>query len=192
MKLDVDRAWLSGVRRCESPNFDARPGDCEVDLVVVHGISLPPGRYGGGHVHRLFTNTLDPTEHPYFESISSLRVSAHALIERDATTTQFVAFTERAWHAGESSHCGRPACNDFSVGIELEGVDDEPYEQGQYTQLIEIVALLAIAWPNLERASVVGHQDIAPRRKTDPGEVFDWHRLHAGIAQELSGVRQWE
>jgi AmpD protein len=178
MQLDSERAWFSEVNRCDSPNCDDRPLDCGVELIVVHGISLPPGRYGEGFVHQLFTNTLDPTHHPYFAQIADLRVSAHLLIERDGLTTQFVALNRRAWHAGESSYRGRSACNDFSVGIELEGVDDQPYAERQYERLADIIAALAVAWPLIDQSRVVGHRDVSPGRKTDPGSAFDWTHLH--------------
>ena len=174
MQLDSQRAWLTGVHRVESPNADERPSDCDVDLIVVHGISLPPGRYGGGHIAQLFTNKLDPKAHPYFDTIASLKVSAHALIERDGSVTQFVAFNRRAWHAGHSCHRGRHACNDFSIGIELEGTDEEPYELVQLDRLAQICKVIMQVWPHLNRHSIVGHADIAPGRKTDPGPAFDW------------------
>ena len=184
MQLDSDNAWLSEVARCHSPNSDERPTGCDVDLIVVHGISLPPGRYGEGYVHRLFTNTLDSTVHRYFEGIAKLRVSAHLLIERGGATTQFVALNRRAWHAGQSSHRGREACNDFSVGIELEGIDDEPYETAQYARLCEIIAVILAAWPHIDRTCLVGHSDVAPGRKTDPGSAFDWSYLYAQLDEK--------
>ncbi len=167
--------WLGGVERCPSPNFDARPEGESMRLVVIHNISLPPGRFGTGEVQRLFTNALDPAADPYFEEICDLRVSAHFLIERTGHATQFVSCLDRAWHAGASEYSGRTHCNDFSVGIELEGTDFEPFEPAQYETLNCILKALAAAYPI---ADIVGHCDIAPGRKTDPGPFFDWSRLN--------------
>lgn len=169
---------MPGVRVVESPNCDDRPNDELPSLIVVHGISLPPGEFGGRWVDALFTNSLPIGEHPYFAEISHLRVSAHALIDRSGALTQYVSFLRRAWHAGESNFCGRETCNDFSVGIELEGADDVPYEEVQYAVLASLVSSLRATWPSLSDARVVGHCDIAPGRKTDPGEAFDWPRLN--------------
>jgi len=168
------RGWLAGARRVRSPNADARPDGTEVTLVVVHGISLPPGRFGGDAILRLFTNRLDPRAHPYFREIAALRVSAHFLIRRDGALVQFVACGDRAWHAGASRWKDRPRCNDFSIGIELEGTDERPYTAKQYARLATLVRRLAARWPIEE---VAGHSDIAPGRKTDPGPAFDWPRL---------------
>lgn len=183
MVVDPDTGWLNGVRRILSPNRDARPSGCEPALIVVHGISLPPGRFGGPWIDRLFTNVLDSGEHEYFETIADMRVSAHAVIHRDGGLTQYVPFSERAWHAGESSYCGRSACNDFSIGIELEGTDDLPYEAAQYRALAELVAVLRRTYPSLRDADLVGHADIAPGRKTDPGPSFDWETLRRELAR---------
>ena len=165
---------LRGVRQVASPNFDERPPGVEADLIVVHGISLPPGEFGGPWIERLFTNTLPPDTHPYFAQVASLRVSSHLVVGRDGVVTQFVNFTQRAWHAGRSSFEGRAECNDFSIGIELEGADTVPYEASQYRALAEIVAALCAAYPRLSADRVVGHSDVAPGRKTDPGPAFDW------------------
>ncbi|MEO5700465.1 MAG: 1,6-anhydro-N-acetylmuramyl-L-alanine amidase AmpD [Casimicrobiaceae bacterium] len=162
------------MRHVDSPNRDARPDGAVIDLVVVHGISLPPGEFGGSWVEALFTNTLDPRAHPYFESIADRRVSAHVLVHRDGSLVQFVAFTERAWHAGPSCWAGRARCNDFSIGIELEGCDDVAYTAQQYAVLDALVEALAGHYP-IE--ALVGHSEIAPDRKTDPGPVFDWLRM---------------
>ena len=166
--------WVCGVRRIDSPNFDDRPAGAIVSLIVVHAISLPPSQFGSDDIARLFTNTLDPGAHPYFAAISHLRVSAHFLIRRDGELIQFVSCGQRAWHAGESSWRGRERCNDFSIGIELEGSDHEPFENPQYDRLVELIKLLAETFPV---DAVVGHSDISPQRKTDPGPFFDWHRL---------------
>jgi AmpD protein len=166
--------WLAGIEHQRSPNFDARPVDAGVELIVVHNISLPPGRYGQGHVARLFTNALDFDADPFFDQIGSARVSAHLLIERDGRLFQFVSLLDRAWHAGDSKFEGRPRCNDFSVGIELEGTDFEPFTEAQYESLGAAVAAIVAAYPI---RAVRGHNDIAPGRKTDPGPFFDWHRI---------------
>lgn len=177
MIIDRDSGWIGGVNRVPSPNCDARPPGCELDLIVVHGISLPPGEFGGPWIDRLFANELPADRHPYFATVCNLRVSAHVLISRRGELTQYVAFTDRAWHAGESTHRGREWCNDFSVGIELEGADDIPYARAQYRALAELIGALRRTWPSLGEAEVVGHCDIAPGRKTDPGPSFDWTRL---------------
>ncbi len=148
-----------------------------VDLVVVHGISLPPGEFGGPWIDALFTNTLDPDAHPYFRAIADLRVSAHLLIRRDGDLAQYVPFHRRAWHAGASNFAGRSRCNDFSIGIELEGADRIPYDDRQYSRLAAVVAVLRTTYPTLAPDRLVGHADIAPGRKTDPGPAFDWARL---------------
>lgn len=157
-----------------SPNCDGRPDDTPITLLVVHGISLPPGRFGGDAIARLFTNRLDPHAHPSFTAIADLRVSAHFLIRRDGRLVQFVACTQRAWHAGESSWRNRSRCNDFSIGVELEGTDTRPYTAAQYRALGRLARALMRRYPI---ADIVGHSDVAPGRKTDPGPAFDWARL---------------
>ena len=183
MHIDPESGRLHGARQVDSPNRDARPEGCGLDLVVVHGISLPPGEFGGDGIERLFTNTLDPDAHPYFQQIKDLRVSAHLLIRRDGELVQFVPFQERAWHAGESCFEGREQCNDFSIGVELEGTDEQPYETVQVERLAEVVRTLCAAYPGLSPQRVVGHSDIAPGRKTDPGPHFDWE----GFRELLAG-----
>ena len=182
-RFAVDRAThrLRGARFKPSPNCDARPDPADISLLVVHAISLPPGRFGGGFVDRLFANTLDPAAHPYFREIHQLRVSSHLFVARAGAVTQYVPFDRRAWHAGESRFDGRGRCNDFSIGIELEGCDDRPYEDRQYRRLAEVARLLLRAYPALTAARIVGHSDIAPGRKTDPGPHFDWTRFHAEL-----------
>ena len=188
MHIDPVTGLLDVARQCPSPNRDARPEADAIELLVVHGISLPPGEFGGDGVDRLFTNGLDPSAHPYFREIADLRVSAHLLIRRAGEVVQYVPFHERAWHAGASSWCGRDRCNDFSVGVELEGTDDRPYEAAQYRALAEIVGALATAYPRFDRRSLAGHCDVAPGRKTDPGPAFDWQRVQALIdANERRG-----
>lgn len=173
----VDSGLLSGARLLLSPNYDDRPEGTAIDLLVVHGISLPPGEFGGGDIDRLFTNCLDPGAHQYFAAIAPLRVSAHALIRRDGSITQYVPFHRRAWHAGESCYEGRRRCNDFSIGIELEGTDDCPYEEAQYQTLAAVARALMAAYPGITRERITGHEHIAPGRKTDPGPAFDWQHF---------------
>ena len=158
-------------RQVRSPNFDARPDGTPISLVVVHGISLPPGSFGGDAIEALFTNRLDPQEHPYFAGIATLHVSAHFLIRRGGALVQFVPCTMRAWHAGASSWRGHERCNDFSVGVELEGADDVPYTAKQYRKLARLLEAIRRRYPIED---VVGHSDVAPGRKTDPGPAFDW------------------
>jgi len=172
------QGWLSGARRIDSPNADARPEGSAVRLVVVHNISLPPDQFGGPGVIELFTNRLDPDAHPYYAQIAGLRVSAHFFIRRDGELIQFVPTGLRAWHAGASHWGGCDRCNDFSIGIELEGTDTTPFTDAQYVQLAALVTALRQAHP-LE--AVTGHSDIAPGRKTDPGPHFDWPRLAAAL-----------
>ena len=178
MKIGAD-GFAAGVRQVASPNCDERPPGTAVSLVVVHAISLPPGKYGGDAIERLFTNRLDPAEHPYFAGIAALRVSAHFLVRRDGEPVQFVPVTRRAWHAGASSWRGRERCNDFSVGVELEGLDGGPYEDAQYSSLAAIIAALRRVLPVGE---IAAHSDVAPGRKTDPGPGFAWARLLAALA----------
>lgn len=172
----ISSGWAEGALRCVSPNADDRPVDIVVDLLVIHAISLPPNEFGGGYVNDLFLNKLDPDEHPYFQEIEGLEVSSHFFITRQGRLTQFVSTDERAWHCGESSYCGRSRCNDFSIGIELEGCDSEPFEFEQYETLGNLTRALCNAYPALTGERVVGHSDIAPGRKTDPGPCFDWKR----------------
>ncbi len=170
--------WCPQCRRVDSPNFDARPPDAAITLLVIHNISLPPGEFGGEYIEALFTNRLDCSAHPYFEQLRALRVSAHFLVRRDGEVIQFVATGDRAWHAGVSRFGDRERCNDFSIGIELEGADDTPFCDVQYDALIRLTAALAERHPLTD---VVGHEHIAPERKTDPGPHFDWERLHKGL-----------
>ena len=174
LRVEAATGRLRGARQVESPNCDDRPPGQAPELLVVHGISLPPGEFGGPWIDALFTNTLPPDEHPYFATIAGLRVSAHVLVRRDGSAVQYVPFQRRAWHAGTSQWRGRERCNDFSIGIELEGTDDVPYTAAQYTMLARLVRALRRAYPI---ADVAGHSDIAPSRKTDPGPAFDWARL---------------
>ena len=169
--------WLAGAVRLASPNVDDRPDPTDIALVVLHGISLPPGEFGTGFVEALFTNTLDVGSRPALADLAGVRVSSHLLIARTGQITQFAPFQRRAWHAGVSSYAGRTACNDWAIGIELEGTDHAPYAEAQYEQLRGVLAALFRAYPRLSLCGVVGHCEIAPGRKTDPGPAFDWPRL---------------
>lgn len=170
----IDHGWLRNVRALASPNCDARPAGVAVDALIVHGITLPPGQFGHGQVDRLFSNTLDIGRHAVYADLDELRVSAHLLIERHGRLTQYVSFDERARHAGVSRLQGCEGVNDFAVGIELEGTDDCPYAPAQYRVLADVAAALMRHYPSMKRERIVGHNDIAPGRKTDPGPAFDW------------------
>ena len=172
--------WLEGARRVESTNQDDRPADTEISLLIVHSISLPPGEYGGDAIERFFTNRLDVQAHPYFQEIADMRVSAHFLIQRDGELVQFVPVHKRAWHAGVSSWRGRTACNDFSVGVELEGTDDSAFDEAQYRSLEQLVRRLRQALPLRD---IAAHSEVAPGRKTDPGTGFTWARLLTRLSQ---------
>lgn len=176
MKHVIPPGWLAQARRAPSPNCDERPTGIDIDLLVIHGISLPPAQFGGRYIEDFFLNRLDPGAHAYFEGLRDMRVSAHALIRRDGEVVQFVPFGKRAWHAGVSRFCGRQRCNDFSIGIELEGTDDIPYEDAQYRRLARVTRQLMQAYPGIGKTRIAGHSDIAPGRKTDPGPAFDWQR----------------
>jgi len=182
MRLDRLTGWCQGITHCPSSHYNARP-DGEISLLVIHNISLPPGQFGTGKVQPFFCGQLDKSEHPYFAEIAHLRVSAHFLIERDGKVTQFVSCLERAWHAGLSLFDGRENCNDFSIGIELEGTDDVPFCQAQYLALAQLSLELQAAWPAITDKRICGHSDIAPGRKTDPGACFDWTQFRALHAQ---------
>jgi AmpD protein len=186
VNIDPEGDFLLEARRVPSPNCDARPAGCDISLIVLHGISLPPGVYGGPEIDRFFTNRLDPAAHPYFAEIAHLKVSSHVLIRRDGELVQYVPFSRRAWHAGESCYAGRTACNDFSVGIELEGQDTEPYTAVQYQVLAAVLGALVKTFPALTRDRIVGHCDIAPGRKTDPGPAFDWLALREQLRRNCA------
>lgn len=181
-RVDCVTGLISGARHLSSPHCDARPAGTEIDLLVIHGISLPPGEFGGEWIERLFMGTLPQEAHPYFATIQNLRVSAHLLIRRDGELLQFVPFQRRAWHAGSSVFQGREACNDFSIGIELEGCDDVSYTAAQYAKLAVVTHAIMAAYPDITPARIVGHSDIAPGRKTDPGSAFDWAHFHKQLA----------
>ena len=177
----TETGWLEPVIQVLSCNYNARPKGEQVSLLVIHNISLPPGQFGGGYVQQLFCNQLNCSVHPYFEQLQGLEVSAHCLIERDGQVTQFVPFDSRAWHAGASEFQGRQNCNDFSIGVELEGTDDTPYTGAQYQMLASLTRLLMQTYPAITPERIVGHSHIAPGRKTDPGPAFDWARFKDSI-----------
>ena len=178
MDIDTRTGLLSQAQFVCSPNCDDRPENTDIDLIVIHNISLPPGEFGGPWITDLFTNRLTPDAHPYFATIHQMEVSSHVLIRRDGAITQYVPFHKRAWHAGQSEYQGRTRCNDFSIGIELEGSDDTPFTESQYHALSGLIRTLTTSYPNLSLAHITGHSDIAPGRKTDPGPCFDWQKLH--------------
>ena len=182
--LSIDRSTglVAGAAQRHSPNQDARPAGVAPELVVVHGISLPAGAFGGAAIDALFTNCLDPGAHADFHDLAALRVSAHLLLRRDGRLLQYVPLTRRAWHAGVSRWFGRERCNDFSIGIEVEGADHIAYDARQYSRLAGLLSAMFRAWPVLDARRVVGHCDIAPGRKTDPGPAFDWQLLHRLLA----------
>ncbi|MGF1643312.1 MAG: 1,6-anhydro-N-acetylmuramyl-L-alanine amidase AmpD [Thiotrichales bacterium] len=186
MKIDTLNGLVADAVQRASPNHDARPDGAAPELIVVHNISLPPGEFGGEHIDALFSNCLDIHAHPYFMGLEGLEVSAHLLIRRDGFLLQYVPLNRRAWHAGRSCYAGRERCNDFSIGIELEGADTVPYTAAQYDRLAALIVQLLDAYPTLSRQRIVGHCDIAPERKTDPGPAFDWARLH-----HLLDARLW-
>jgi AmpD protein len=177
--------WLNEARECASPNYNERPENVDIDLIVVHSISLPPGQYGDHYIDDFFCNRLDCSVHPYFKEIEGLQVSAHLLIDRQGQLTQYVSFFERAWHAGESCFEGRERCNDFSIGIEMEGLEGAKFEREQYQRLAEVCKELMKRFPKITEKRICGHSDIAPGRKIDPGPGFDWTYFR-GLFKELS------
>lgn len=177
MKIDKQSGWLSPVTKLVSPNYDQRPDAEDICGIIIHNISLPPGEYGGHWIADLFLNRLDSDAHPYFAEIAGLKVSSHLLIRRDGEIQQFVPFNMRAWHAGQSCWQGRERCNDFTIGIEMEGDDFSPFTDKQYQQLADVIKQLIACYPRLSAERIAGHEHIAPGRKTDPGPFFDWQRL---------------
>ncbi|MFW5824082.1 MAG: 1,6-anhydro-N-acetylmuramyl-L-alanine amidase AmpD [Marinobacter sp.] len=165
---------VPAARWCPSPNFGPRPDGDDISLLVIHNISLPPEQFGGPYIEDFFCDRLDTSAHPYFREIAGMTVSAHLLIRRDGELLQFVSLRDRAWHAGRSVFCGREECNDYSIGIELEGADQVPYTEAQYRQLASVTRDIMAAWPAITEDRIAGHSDIAPGRKTDPGPAFDW------------------
>ena len=179
--MNIDNSFFfEKAKICLSPNSSDRKSN-EVSLLVIHNISLPPGNYGGDHIEKFFTNQLDHEEHPYFQDIADLKVSSHLLIKRDGSITQFVPFNKKAWHAGISTFRGREDCNEFSIGIELEGTDESKYEKEQYESLISVTKELMSFFPDIKKDTIVGHSDIAPDRKTDPGKSFDWNYFRSNL-----------
>ncbi len=187
--MKVVSGWVNTARHVPSPNFNARPIAGDISLLVIHNISLPPDRFGRSWIEDLFLNRLNHAAHPYFETLRGLEVSAHFLLRRDGRLLQFVSLNERAWHAGQSQFEGRTNCNDFSIGIELEGSDTRPFTRRQYHQLVTLTLLLQQAFPQLTTERIVGHSDIAPGRKTDPGPCFDWVGYRAAVRRTSSAVR---
>lgn len=181
MKFQVHNSWLSPVERVCSPNFNERPCDDNISLLVIHNISLPPKQFGSQDICSFFTNCLDHSAHPFFETIKGVQVSSHLLIRRTGEVVQFVPFNKRAWHAGASLFEGQENCNDFSIGIELEGADDIPYESMQYEVLVDVTKAIMLAYPKVTHDRITGHEHIAPGRKTDPGSAFDWSKYLASI-----------
>ncbi len=177
--------WLENAARCPSPNCDERAVDEHVSLLVIHNISLPPGKFGGPWITDLFLNRLDAGGDPFFEEIATLKVSSHLLIRRDGELIQYVPLNMRAWHAGQSNFCGREACNDFSIGIELEGTDETPYTDEQYRRLVEVTVQIMKIYPAITPKQITGHSNIAPGRKTDPGPAFDWKRYQEMLREQL-------
>ncbi|MCZ6829756.1 MAG: 1,6-anhydro-N-acetylmuramyl-L-alanine amidase AmpD [Gammaproteobacteria bacterium] len=179
----IVEGWYLPARRRQSPNYDARPDPTDISLLVIHNISLPPGEYGGGYIEDFFCNELDCGCHPWFDRLRELKVSAHLLIDRQGRPCQFVPFHLRAWHAGESCFAERGDCNDFSIGVELEGSDNETYTEQQYASLVRLTRVLLRVYPAITPARISGHSDIAPQRKTDPGPAFDWRYYRNQIEQ---------
>ena len=183
--LKIKNGLLESATFLNSPNHDDRCNENDISLIVIHNISLPPNEFGGKGIEQLFTNTLDKNEHPFYEEIHELRVSSHLLIRRDGEVRQFVPFHKRAWHAGVSQFLGRDVCNDFSIGIEMEGTDFEPFEEVQYKALNKVIDALLKTYPSLNAESITGHEHIAPGRKTDPGPFFEWEKLSKALKVEL-------
>ncbi len=183
INLDFATGWLKNIKHCPSPNYDQRPNNTVIDLLVIHSISLPPCEFGANYIDDLFLNRLDIKAHPYFKNIFNLRVSAHILIKRNGEIVQYVSFRDRAWHAGQSCFQGREVCNDFSIGIELEGCDEVAYTNAQYHELVKLTRILQQAYPQIKTNHIVGHCHIAPERKTDPGNYFDWERFFTQLTK---------
>ncbi len=184
MVINEITGLLSDCTQCRSPNKDARPENTTINLIVIHSISLPPGQYDNDSIEDFFQNKLDINDHPYFEEIHRMKVSSHILIKRGGEIIQFVPFSQRAWHAGQSTYDGRENCNDFSIGIELEGTDTDPFEETQYKKLSQLIIALQTTYPETTDR-ITGHSDIAPGRKTDPGTGFDWDRLNGYLDRQL-------
>lgn len=188
-RFQVVNGQLIGARQVPSPNYNQRPENTEIQLIVIHNISLPPSQFGGGYIEQFFQNQLDWSIHPYFQTIQGMQVSTHLLILRTGEIIQFVNFNDRAWHAGRSSYLGKVECNDYSIGIELEGSDDLDFEEVQYQQLVDVVAALQLAYPKTDH-HLAGHSDIAPGRKTDPGTHFEWQRFREDLTQKKFSIEK--
>lgn len=186
-QFSIHNGQMQGVKQITSPNFNQRPEETEIRLVVIHNISLPPAQFGGGYIQQFFQNQLDHEQHPYFKTIQGMEVSAHVLILRTGEVIQFVNFNDRAWHAGRSSYLGQNECNDYSIGIELEGSDDLPFESVQYDVLADVIVAIEQAYPRTKH-HLAGHSDIAPSRKTDPGPFFNWQKIRHLVAQKRTSV----
>lgn len=182
--MKLSDGWLDAARKAPSPNFNSRPEGESIDLLVIHNISLPPGQFGNSCIEQFFQNCLPWDDHPFFEEIRGVEVSSHFLIRRDGEIVQFVSCDDRAWHAGKSEFNGRANCNDFSIGIELEGTDTAPYEEAQYESLKELTRAIQTAYTNISQERITGHCHIAPERKTDPGQSFDWARYKLSLSKE--------
>ncbi len=182
------KGLIRPAEQCPSPNQDDRPDGCEPDLIIIHSISLPPGEFGGPYVEQLFTNRLNWDAHPYFAEVRDLTVSSHLFIPRGGGLIQFVPFGRRAWHAGTSCYRDRQECNDFSIGIELEGEDETPYADPQYDTLIRVISALQTKYTSLCARRIVGHCDVSPDRKSDPGPAFDWLRLYDGLCKNTEAI----
>ncbi len=183
--MKINKHWLNQAAKVLSPNYDERPIENAMSLLVVHCISLPPEQFGGHYIDQLFCNQLDPNEHPYFKEICQLKVSSHLLIKRTGEIIQYVAFNKRAWHAGVSEYKGQQKCNDFSIGIELEGYETKAYTEIQYKQLIAVTKTLIDYYPSLSNQHIARHSDISPGRKTDPGDSFNWHHFLSAVKEPL-------
>jgi len=183
--ISPGQGLIRPAEQCPSPNQDNRPDGAEPDLIIIHGISLPPGEFGGPYVEQLFTNCLDWGAHPYFSEIRGLKVSSHLFVRRNGELIQFVPFSRRAWHAGVSCYRDREDCNDFSIGIEMEGEDETPYSDVQYLVLTKIIAALQATYSSLCARRIAGHCDVSPNRKSDPGPAFDWLRLYDGLGKSI-------
>ncbi|WP_336933545.1 1,6-anhydro-N-acetylmuramyl-L-alanine amidase AmpD [Acinetobacter bereziniae] len=188
-RFQVVNGQLIGARQVPSPNYNQRAENTEIQLIVIHNISLPPSQFGGGYIEQFFQNQLDWSIHPYFQTIQGMQVSTHLLILRTGEIIQFVNFNDRAWHAGRSSYLGKVECNDYSIGIELEGSDDLDFEEVQYQQLVDVVAALQLAYPKTDH-HLAGHSDIAPGRKTDPGTHFEWQRFREDLTQKKFSIEK--
>ncbi|WP_151807108.1 1,6-anhydro-N-acetylmuramyl-L-alanine amidase AmpD [Acinetobacter bereziniae] len=188
-RFQVVNGQLIGARQVPSPNYNQRPENTEIQLIVIHNISLPPSQFGGGYIEQFFQNQLDWSIHPYFQTIQGMQVSTHLLILRTGEIIQFVNFNDRAWHAGRSSYLGKVECNDYSIGIELEGSDDRDFEEVQYQQLIDAVVALQQTYPKTDH-HLAGHSDIAPGRKTDPGTHFEWQRFREDLTQKKFSIEK--